>query len=73
MHGSAPDIAGKGTANPYSMILSFKMLLKWLGSRKNDLRILEAAKGLEETIVKALKNAIKTPDLGGNLSTEEVR
>lgn len=72
VHGSAPDIAGKGIANPYSMILSFRMLLEWLGSKKKDSKVLIAATELEKVIVKALERGIKTPDLGGNVGTEEV-
>jgi 3-isopropylmalate dehydrogenase len=70
-HGSAPDIAGKGIANPSSLISSAAMLLSWIGERRNDLRLINAA-GIIET---ALDQAIGTPeqrtrDLGGSAGTE---
>ena len=66
VHGSAPDIAGKGIANPIGQILSGAMMIEHLGYP-------EAAKVVEnavETVI-AGKN-IKTPDLGGKASTEEM-
>lgn len=72
IHGAAPDIAGKNIANPYAMILSFKMLMEWLGERKNDQRLKEAASTLESSVVNALKMGYKTPDIGGNKKTNEI-
>ncbi|MEM3826349.1 MAG: isocitrate/isopropylmalate dehydrogenase family protein [Nitrososphaeria archaeon] len=72
IHGAAPDIAGKNIANPYAMILSFKMLMEWLGERKNDQRLKEAASTLESAVVNALKMGYKTPDIGGDKKTNEV-
>src|SRR3712207_8349482 len=40
---SAPDIAGKGIANPYAMIMSGKMLLEWLGAKHGEERLISAA------------------------------
>lgn len=64
VHGSAPDIAGKGIANPTATILSACMMLRYLGFSE-----------FAEKIENALKNVIaegkKTPDLGGNLKTME--
>ncbi len=70
-HGSAPDIAGKGIANPTSLIGSAAMLLAWLGERRNDKPLRDAAALIEQ----ALDNVIavpqwRTPDLGGPLGTK---
>ncbi len=72
IHGAAPDIAGKNIANPYAMILSFKMLMEWLSEKKNDQRLKEAAYTLESAVVEALKMGYKTPDIGGNKKTDEI-
>lgn len=72
IHGAAPDIAGKNIANPYAMILSFKMLMEWLSDRKSDKRLKEAASTLESTIINALKMGYKTPDIGGDKKTNEI-
>ncbi len=72
VHGSAPDIAGKGIANPYSMILSLKMMFEWLANRHNDKELLNVSKILESKIVEALKKGIKTPDLGGSYRTIDI-
>ncbi|MDH3287892.1 MAG: isocitrate/isopropylmalate dehydrogenase family protein [Betaproteobacteria bacterium] len=69
-HGSAPDIAGKNTANPYAMIMSGQMLLSWLGHKHGEPRALRAAELMEraaERVIRAGK--MLTPDLGGNAST----
>jgi 3-isopropylmalate dehydrogenase len=70
-HGSAPDIAGQDKANPASLIGSAAMLLAWLGERRDDARLTQAAAGIET----ALDLAIATPewrtaDLGGPLGTK---
>ena len=66
VHGTAPDIAGKGIANPIAMILSAKMMLEWLGEQ-------EAATAAEEAVIKVLrKGDALAPDLGGSASTDEV-
>ncbi|MEO9364564.1 MULTISPECIES: isocitrate/isopropylmalate dehydrogenase family protein [Candidatus Nitrosocaldus] len=71
-HGSAPDIAGKGIANPLSLILSAGMMYEWLASKHNDARCAEASKLVEVSIRSVLSKGIATPDLGGRSSTEEV-
>ncbi len=72
-HGSAPDIAGKGIANPISMISSVSMMFEWLGKIKNDNSLSQVSillnKALEEHL-DIKKNF--TPDLGGISSTKEV-
>jgi 3-isopropylmalate dehydrogenase len=67
-HGSAPDIAGKGIANPIATILSAAMMLEWLGGAEmvRGARMIEAA--VEELFLDA---AFATRDLGGNLTTTE--
>jgi methanogen homoisocitrate dehydrogenase len=65
VHGSAPDIAGKGIANPIAAILSLKMLLEWYGNT-------EAAAIIGEAVNYSLNTGVKTPDLGGSSSTQEV-
>ncbi|MFQ6050485.1 MAG: isocitrate/isopropylmalate dehydrogenase family protein [Candidatus Hydrothermarchaeota archaeon] len=64
IHGSAPDIAGKGIANPIASILSSCLMLSYLGKK-------DYAKKIESSIEKVLKRGIKTPDLNGNSSTKE--
>ena len=66
VHGTAPDIAGKGVANPIAMILSARMMLEWLGEG-------EAAAAVEEAVVDVLREGkTLTPDLGGSANTDEV-
>jgi len=72
IHGSAPDIAGKQTANPISMILSAKMMLEWLGERFNDLKCLKAAEAIEKAVAQTLINGTTVPDLGGTASTQQM-
>jgi methanogen homoisocitrate dehydrogenase len=65
IHGSAPDIAGKGIANPIAAVLSVKMMLKWAGRAK------EAA-SIGRAVDVVLQQGIVTPDLGGSYSTVDV-
>jgi 3-isopropylmalate dehydrogenase len=71
-HGSAPDIAGRGLANPVAMILSAGMLLDWLGRRHGDERAVEAAVRAEEGVRAAVRDGVATRDLGGTASTEDL-
>jgi len=64
IHGSAPDIAGKGIANPLAAILSFEMALRWSLGRASDADRLFAA------VSRALDEGARTPDIGGRLSTQ---
>lgn len=70
-HGSAPDIAGKGIANPTGILLSSAMLLHWLGGRHNDPRLVRAAGDIERAVEAVYGEGACTPDLGGTLSTTE--
>jgi tartrate dehydrogenase/decarboxylase/D-malate dehydrogenase len=65
VHGSAPDIAGQGIANPVAAILSSAMMLDWLGQKK-------AAAQLNDAVEATLASGAGTPDLGGNLSTVQM-
>lgn len=66
VHGSAPDIAGQGKANPIAMMLSAIMMLRYLGEN-------EAADKFDNAILKVLNDAdILTGDLGGSATTMEL-
>src|SRR3712207_4863033 len=62
-HGSAPDIAGQGLANPIAMILSAGMLLDWLGTRYGDDRASDAAVRVEAGVRAAVRAGVSTGDL----------
>jgi 3-isopropylmalate dehydrogenase len=70
-HGSAPDIAGKGIANPVGMILSAAMLLTWLGGERKDPAVGAAGQAIERAVSAVLEQGPRTRDLGGAASTEE--
>ncbi|HEY2838805.1 MAG TPA: tartrate dehydrogenase [Pirellulales bacterium] len=65
VHGSAPDIAGRGIANPIAAIQSAAMMLDWLG-------LADGASAVNAAIENALASGHKTPDLGGQLTTSEM-
>ena len=65
VHGSAPDIAGRGIANPCAAVLSAAMMLDWLGEPR-------AAERLRTAVERALGAGNLTPDLGGRLTTSEM-
>lgn len=69
IHGSAPNRAGKQTANPISMILAAKMMLDWLGEKYNDQNCIKAGTAIENAVVKTLKEGPTIPDLGGTTTT----
>ncbi|HSR10921.1 MAG TPA: isocitrate/isopropylmalate family dehydrogenase, partial [Thermodesulfobacteriota bacterium] len=69
-HGSAPDIAGKGIANPTAQILSAAMMLDWLGERKSDPDAVRGARAIEAAMAQVLKDPrYHTPDLNGKATT----
>ena len=69
-HGSAPDIAGQGIANPTSLILSAAMLLNWRGRREGSERLKAAAVLIERAVEDVIANpATRTRDIGGTLDT----
>jgi isocitrate/isopropylmalate dehydrogenase len=65
VHGSAPDIAGKGIANPVAAILSGAMMLEWLGLNA-------AAASVRQAVEATLSQGLGTPDLGGQLNTRQM-
>lgn len=65
VHGSAPDIAGRGIANPVATLLAAAMLLDHLNDRP-------AASRLRQATLASLADGICTPDLGGQATTDEV-
>jgi tartrate dehydrogenase/decarboxylase/D-malate dehydrogenase len=63
VHGSAPDIAGKGVANPIAQIWTGAMMMEHLGEA-------EAARAIEAAIAEVLADgSVRTPDLGGQANT----
>jgi len=65
VHGSAPDIAGQGIANPVGAIRCAGLLLEHMGER-------EAADTIEASVLEAFGQGVRTPDLGGTMRTDEV-
>ncbi len=65
VHGSAPDIAGTGAANPLAMILSAAMMLR------HGLAMEDQATAVESAVDRALADGLRTPDLGGSATTAE--
>jgi len=68
VHGSAPDIAGQGVANPIGQIWSGALMLDFLGYRAAHDALLQAIEG----VLKPGSGAPRTPDLGGTASTQEM-
>ncbi|MFT6104212.1 MAG: 3-isopropylmalate dehydrogenase [Paracoccaceae bacterium] len=69
-HGSAPDIAGHGTANPASLIGSAAMLLNWLAKRHKAPALAQAAAAIDKALEAAVSMPdIRTPDLSGGGTT----
>ncbi|MDQ7821083.1 MAG: 3-isopropylmalate dehydrogenase [Armatimonadota bacterium] len=66
VHGSAPDLAGRGVANPVGAILSAALLLRHAAGHAG------AARAVEEAVDRVLAAGVRTPDLGGTASTAEV-
>jgi len=64
IHGSAPDIAGKGVANPLAAILSFEMALRWSLGRS------DLADRVNGAVARALESGARTRDCGGTLGSE---
>jgi 3-isopropylmalate dehydrogenase len=72
-HGSAPDIAGQGKANPVATFLCAALMLDWLGERHGNPRLLEAATTLERAIEAAFSEGRLRPmEFGGDQGTEAV-
>lgn len=68
-HGSAPDIAGRGIANPIAMILSAAMMLEWFENEETE----RGARLLRQAVATVLLNAsARTPDMGGKMTTGQI-
>ena len=65
VHGSAPDIAGQGVANPLAMFLSAAMMLR------HGFALEEEASAVESAVDRALSEGLRTPDLGGEATTAQ--
>ncbi|HWS52129.1 MAG TPA: isocitrate/isopropylmalate family dehydrogenase [Microbacterium sp.] len=72
-HGSAPDIAGRGIANPVAMFLSAAMMLEWLGEQHRDALCTTVSQRIQAAVEKVLAEGPRTPDLGGTADTAAVR
>ena len=66
IHGSAPDIAGKGIANPIGTILSIALMLRYSFQMENE------AAAIETSVNQALSSGCRTVDLGGTLTTSQM-
>jgi 3-isopropylmalate dehydrogenase len=66
IHGSAPDIAGKGIANPLGTILSTALMLRY------SLNLPDAAARIEAAVDKAISDGLRTVDLGGSLTSQQM-
>jgi 3-isopropylmalate dehydrogenase len=72
-HGTAPDIAGKGIANPLATILSAGLMLEWLGRRDGNAEAARAAARIEAAVGDVTRaGRVLTPDLGGPGTTDAV-
>ena len=68
IHGSAPDIAGKGIANPVGAFWSAAEMVRWLGKGELD----KTADQLMDAIENVSDRGVRTKDMGGSASTKEV-
>ena len=71
VHGSAPDIAGKGVANPLALLMSAVMMLNHLADTEGDSNCQGVAENIKAAYNKALADGQKTRDLGGELGTDQ--
>jgi 3-isopropylmalate dehydrogenase len=72
-HGTAPELAGQGVANPLAAILSSAMMLDHLADSRNDEALARAARRIEAAVASVVgPGAIRTADVGGHHSTSEV-
>lgn len=68
-HGSAPDIAGQDIANPFSLVLSAAMLLRWHAQRKDLPKFASAATAIDDAVAHCVSQGLATRDVGGRLGT----
>jgi len=72
VHGAAPDIAGKGVANPIAMILTLAMMLDWLSKTRHDEGCSAGASAVRSAVSRVLETSTRTHDLGGRATTMQV-
>ncbi len=73
VHGSAPDIAGKGIANPLGQITAATLMLEYIGEKYNDVKAITFSRILRKAMREVVEeNRTLTPDLGGSAGTLEV-
>jgi 3-isopropylmalate dehydrogenase len=72
-HGTAPDIAGQGVANPTAMLLSTAMMLDWLGERHGDAALVDGAHAIERAVQAAFASGAACPrEFGGGSGTADI-
>ena len=72
-HGTAPDIAGQGVANPTAMILSAAMMLDWLAARHGDASLADGARAIEAAVQGAFESgAVRPREFGGASGTADI-
>jgi isocitrate dehydrogenase (NAD+) len=71
VHGSAPDIAGKGIANPLALLMSAVMMLNYLADTHSDSSCRACAEKIRRAYDQALADGCKTGDLGGEMNTQQ--
>jgi 3-isopropylmalate dehydrogenase len=72
-HGTAPDIAGQGIANPTAAFLSAAMMLEWLGERHGDAALTQAGAAIAAAVDGAFRDGwVKPADIGGKDGTRAI-
>lgn len=72
-HGTAPDIAGQGIANPTAMLMSVAMMLDWLADRHADTALADGARAVEAAVQGAFASgAVRPREFGGSSGTADI-
>jgi 3-isopropylmalate dehydrogenase len=72
-HGTAPDIAGQGLANPSAMLLSAAMMLDWLAERDGDAALADGARAIEGALTGAFAGGeVRPREFGGPSGTADI-
>jgi len=72
-HGTAPDIAGKGIANPTAMLLSAVMMLDWLAEKHGDTALADGARAIETSMERAFaQGTVRPREFGGSSATADI-
>jgi 3-isopropylmalate dehydrogenase len=72
-HGTAPDIAGQGIANPTAMLLSLVMMLDWLAERHADPALADGARAIESSVRRAFESgSVRPREFGGTSGTADI-